>query len=68
MRLIRRWCQAKDVDTGMTFSMAGRKYITRYVLPRSLKIMIYARDESNNENVSIYIDPESVIEVSYLKI
>ena len=66
MSLVKRWCRAKFVDTGMTFELAGHKYKVRYILPRSLKIMIYARDLAWNENVSICIDPESPLEVAYL--
>lgn len=67
MKLVRRWCKAKDVDTGMNFILAGHKYRVGYAVPASLSMMIYARDLTLNENVSIRINPESVLEVVYFK-
>ena len=67
MKLVRRWRKAKDVDTGMIFILAGHKYRVSYVVPASLSMMIYAKDLTLNENVSIRINPESVLEVAYFK-
>lgn len=67
MKLVRRWCKAKDVDTGMTFILAGHKYRVGYAVPASLSMMIYAKDLTLNENVSIRMNPESVLEVTYFK-